>query len=72
MQMQLNRAALEMLPGVINAISEANSFESNQIYSYAVRRISDNKICLDDMTKEQLKSFENDVLEDCKLKWWIK
>lgn len=71
MQGIFNLQALKMLPKVLQAIQNAASFESNQIQYYALQRINNGYICLDDMSNKQIQSFQDDILLVCKMNGWI-
>lgn len=62
-QSQLNNDALAMLPQTFSAIKQAKQFESDQMQSLALRLICNSSPCLDDMSENQLKDFDQDLME---------
>jgi len=70
-QAQLNNQALSMLPKISSAISNSESFESNQMYCSAIKACLNTQPCLDDKTPEQLAEFDADMVDYFKKMGWI-
>lgn len=70
-QSKLNNEALKMLPLMHKAINEANGFEYNQMYSSAIRQILNLNPCLDDMTEEEVRRFDQETIDGWKRMGWI-
>lgn len=70
-QSELNNAALEQLPKILNLIANADRFERDQIIDYTLRQLMQCNPCLDDMTLEQKSEFENNLIALFKEKGWV-
>jgi len=72
MQAIFDNYALDKLPLVRLAITQADNFESNQMRQYALREICNSKISLDQMNQEQIHFFSRDLIKVFEEKNWIK
>ena len=63
LQAQFNQAVIDMLPAIKEAINNAGHFGSNQMICSTIRAACDSVRPLDCMNDEQLRIFEQDLLD---------
>lgn len=71
-QSQLNDDAFSYIPKIVDLIREQSIFERNQIIERSLRAMLSTTISMSEMNAEELKKFENDLIETFKYQGWIK
>lgn len=63
LQNTLNQQAINKLTTVANLISNANKESANTMRNIVLREMLNSRIAIDFMTSDNLKSFENSLIE---------
>ncbi len=70
-QASLNADSINSVPKIKQVIANANSFEANQMEQKTLREMINSSKPVADMSSEELKQFQNDLLEVFKHYDWI-
>tara|TARA_R110000787_G_scaffold7703_2_gene25996 strand:+ start:55 stop:276 length:222 start_codon:yes stop_codon:yes gene_type:complete len=70
-QAQLDQYAIEKLPAINVLLLKSEEFESNQMRTAAIRMMN-KSLPIEEMTKSQIKKFENSLIQKFLYHGWIK
>ena len=70
-QTQLDQYAIEKLPAINALLLKSEQFESNQMRTAAIRMMN-KSLTIEEMTKSQIKKFENSLIQKFLYHGWIK
>ena len=68
----LNDESFTYIPNVLNLIKGQQKFEKNQMIEHCLKKMLSSTISVAKMTHDQIKKFENDLIETFKFYEWIK
>lgn len=71
LQSQLNNAAFSQIAQTHAAMKTATANIRSSMEQYVFQRLMNCRPCLDDMTDDQKKNFDNDIIETFKHREWI-
>ena len=71
-QAQLDQYAVEKLPSINVLLLKSEEFESNQMQNLTIRMMLNASLPIEEMTKSQIKEFENSLIQKFLFHGWIK